>query len=106
MGKTKKKLFPSEIRATRRQQRHSTCPPYTLVRCIVKTDTSDIQTVDSDCSKAIRQEMQEVMRKSQEARDERVEQRSCEIELRGAHLKLVHYNGKQVLLCIQYATCH
>ena len=62
-------------------------------------------SVYSDCSKAIRQEMQEV-RKTQEARDERVEKRSCEIELRGAHLKFDYYNGKQVLLCIQYATCH
>ena len=75
---------------------HSTCPPYTLVRCTVKTDTTDIQAVDSDCSKAIRKEMQEV-RKTQE-RDERVEKRSYEIELRGAHLKLDYYNGKQVLL--------
>lgn len=44
--------------------------------------------------------------KTQEARDERVQKRSCEIELRGAHLKLDYYNGKQVLLCIQYTTCH
>ena len=48
--------------------------------------------------------MEEVY-KPQEARDERVEKRSCEIELRGAHLKLDYYNGKQVLLYIQYATC-
>ena len=91
-----KKSVPTEIRATRRQRRHITCPPYTLVRCTVKTDTTDIQAVDSDCSKAIRKEMQEV-RKTQE-RDERVEKRSYEIELRGAHLKLDYYNGKQVLL--------
>ena len=54
---------------------------------------------------AIRQEMQEVC-KTQDARDERVEKRSCEIELRGPHLKLDYYNGKQVLLYIQYDTCH
>jgi hypothetical protein len=28
------------------------------------------------------------------------------IELRGAHLKLDDLNGKQVLLYIQYSTCH
>ena len=32
-----------------------------------------------------------------EARDEGVEKHSCQIELSGAHLKLVYYNGKQVL---------
>ena len=105
MEKNEKKTpFPSEIRTTRRPERHSTCPQYTLVRCTVKTDTRDIQTVDSDCSKVIHQEIQEV-RKTQEARDERVPKRSCEIELRGTHLKLDYYNVKQVLLCIQYATC-
>ena len=31
------------------------------------------------------------------ARDEGVEKHSCQIELRGIHLKLVYYNGKQVL---------
>ncbi len=83
----------------------STCPPYTLVRYTVETDTTDIQEVDSDCSKVIRQEIQKVC-KTQEALDERVEKRSCEIELRGTHLKLDYYNGKQGLLCIQYVTCH
>ena len=34
---------------------------------------------------------------SKEAHDEGVEKHSCQIELRGAHLKLVYYNGKQVL---------
>ena len=66
---------------------------------------TDIQVVDSDYSKEIHQEMQEVC-KTQEGHDERVEKRSCEIELRGAHLKLDYYNGEQLLLCIQYATCH
>ena len=31
------------------------------------------------------------------ARDEGVEKHSCQIELKGIHLKLVYYNGKQVL---------
>ncbi len=44
--------------------------------------------------------------KTQEGRDERVEKRSFEIDLRGVHLKLDYYNGKQVLLYIQYAACH
>ena len=35
--------------------------------------------------------------KTKEVRDEGVEKHSCQIELRGAHLKLVYYNGKQVL---------
>ena len=30
-------------------------------------------------------------------RNEGVEKHSCQIKLRGAHLKLVYYNGKQVL---------
>ncbi len=44
--KRKTNLFPSEIRTTRRQWKNSTCPPYTLVRYTVKTDTTDIQWVD------------------------------------------------------------
>ncbi len=104
-GRRKKKHFPSEIRATRRQWRHSTCPLYTLVTCTVKTDTTDIHVVDSECLKTIHQGIQ-VVRKTQESRHERLEKRSCKIELRGAHLKLDYYNGKQVLLCIQCATCH
>ncbi len=54
-------------RLTSVKRRYSTWPPYTLVRYTVKTDTTDIQSVDSD----------------------RVEKRSCEIEL-----------------SIQYGTCH
>ena len=104
-GKWKTKHFPSEIRATRSPRRHSTWPPYTLVRYTVKTDTTDIHAVVSEWLKAIHQGMQ-VVCKTQEARHERLEKRSCEIELRGAHLKLVYYNCKQVLLCVQYATCH
>ena len=34
--------------------------------------------------------------KTKEARDQGVEKHSCQIELRGAHLNLVYYNGKQV----------
>ena len=71
----------------------------------VKTNTTDIQTVDSDYSKTIHQEMEED-HKTKETRDQGVEKHSCQIELRGAHLKLVYCNGKQLLLCIQYATCH
>ena len=71
---------------------------------IVKTDTTGIRTVDSDYLKEIHQEMEEE-HKTKEALDERVEKHSCQIELRGAHLRLVYYNGIQVL-CIQHATCH
>ena len=67
-----------------------------LVGCTVKTNTTDIQTVDSDYSKTIHQEMEED-HKTKEARDQGVEKHSCQIELRGAHLNLVYYNGKQVL---------
>ncbi len=35
--------------------------------------------------------------KTKETRDQGVEKHSCQIELRGAHLNLVYYNGKQVL---------
>ena len=41
------------------------------------------------------QEMEED-HKTKEARDEGVEKHSCQIELRGAHLKVVYYNGKQI----------
>ena len=64
--------------------------------CTVKTNTTDIQTVDSDYSKTIHQEMEED-HKTKEARDQGAEKHSCQIELRGAHLNLVYYNGKQVL---------
>ena len=61
-----------------------------------KINTTEIQTVDSNYSKTIHQEMEED-HKTKEARDEGVEKHSCQIELRGIHLKLVYYNGKQVL---------
>ena len=64
--------------------------------CTVKTNTTDIQTVDSDYSKTIHQEMEED-HKTKETLDQGVEKHSCQIELRGAHLNLVYYNGKQVL---------
>ena len=51
--------------------------------------STDIQTVDSDYSKTIHREMEED-HKTKEARDEGVEKHSCQIELRGAHLNLVH----------------
>jgi hypothetical protein len=35
--------------------------------------------------------------KTKTERDEGVEKHSCQIELRGVHVNLVHYNGKQVL---------
>ena len=64
--------------------------------CTVKTNTTDIQTVDPDYSKTIHQEMEED-HKTKEPRDQGVEKHSCQIELRGAHVKLVYYNNKQVL---------
>ena len=73
---------------------YAICTP--LVGCTVKTNTTDIQTVDSDYSKTIHREMEED-HKTKEARDEGVEKHSCQIEWRGIHLKFVYYNGKQVL---------
>ncbi len=70
--------------------------PTPLVGCTVKTNTIDIQTVESVYSKTIHQEMEED-HKTEAARDEGVEKHSCQIELRRAHVKLVYYNGKQVL---------
>ena len=70
------------------------CTP--LVGCRVKTNTTDIQSVDSDYSKTFHQEMEED-HKTKETHDEGVEKHSCQIELRGAHFKFVYYNGKQVL---------
>ena len=67
-----------------------------LVGCTVKTNTTDKQTVDSDYSKTIHQEVEED-HKTKETRDQGVEKHSCQIELRGTHLNLVYYNGKQVL---------
>jgi hypothetical protein len=60
-----------------------------LVGCTVKTNTTDIQTVDSVYSKTIHQEMEED-HKTKTARDEGVEKHSCQIELRGVHVKLVY----------------
>ena len=60
-----------------------------LVGCTVKTNTTDIQTVDSVYSKTIHQEMEED-HKTKTARDEGVEKHSCPIELRGVHVKLVY----------------
>ena len=64
--------------------------------CTVKTNTTDIQTVDSVYSKTIHQDMEED-HNTKAARDAGVEKHSCQIELRGAHVKLVYYNNKQVL---------
>ena len=60
-----------------------------LVRYTVKTNTTDIQTVDSVYSKTIHQEMEED-HKTKTARDEGVEKHSCQIELRGVHVQLVY----------------
>ncbi len=60
-----------------------------VVGCTVKTNTTDIQTVDSVYSKTIHQEMEED-HKTKAARDEGVEKHSCQIELRGVHVKLVY----------------
>ena len=67
-----------------------------LVGCTVKTSTTYIQTVDSVYSKTIYQDMEDD-HNTKGARDEGFEKHSCQIELRGIHLKLVYYNGKQVL---------
>jgi hypothetical protein len=67
-----------------------------LVGCTVKKNTTDIQTVDSVYSKTIHQDMEED-HNTKTARDAGVEKHSCQIELRGAHVKLVYYNNKQVL---------
>ena len=66
-----------------------------LVGYTVKTNTTDIQTVDSVYSKTIYQEMEED-HNTKAALDEGVEKHSCQIELRGAHVKLVYYNNKPV----------
>ena len=67
-----------------------------LVGSTVKTNTTDIQTVDSVYSKTIYQEMEED-HNTKTALDEGVEKHSCQIELRGAHVTLVYYNNKPVL---------
>jgi hypothetical protein len=64
-----------------------------LVGCTVKTN---IQTVDSVYSKTIHQDMEED-HNTKAARDAGVEKHSCQIELRGAHVKLVYYNNKRAL---------
>ncbi len=56
-----------------------------LVEYTVKTNTTDLQTVDSDYSNPIHQEIPEEC-ETKVARDERVEKHVCEIELRGEHL--------------------
>jgi hypothetical protein len=98
-------FYSSEIRATQKQWRYSTCLPYTTGGMHSQNKHDRHTDIDSDYSKTIHEEMQEED-KTKEVRDERVEKHSCQIELRGAHLKLVYYNGKQVLLWIQHATCH
>jgi catalase (peroxidase I) len=62
----------------------------------VKTNTTDIQTVDSVYSKIINQEMEED-HNTKAASDEGVERHTCQIEWRGAHVKLVYYNNNPVL---------
>ena len=54
-------------------------------------------------TQTIYQEMEED-HNTKAALDEGVEKHSCQIELRGIHLKLVYYNGKFV--CIHHGTCH
>ena len=98
-----KNFFPLKIRATRRQWRHI---PTVRLSEIHSQNIHDRHTVSRfSLFEVIRQQIQEVS-KTQEEHDERVEKRSCEIELRGSHLKLDYYNGKQVLLFIQYVTCY
>ena len=72
-----------------------------------KQTQKDIQTVDSDYSKTIHQEMEED-HKTKEAHDEGVEKHSCQTELRETHLNLVYYNGKQVLCAyiMVHVTCY
>ncbi len=69
------KCFSSEIRVTRRQRRHSKRLQYTTGGIHSQTNTTDIQTVDSDCSKRIHQDIPEESKtkSTREWRDERVE---------------------------------
>ncbi len=60
-----------------------------------QTYRQSIQTT-RNTSKTIHQEMAED-HKTKGSHDQGVEKHSCQIELRGAHLNLVYYNGKQVL---------
>ncbi len=64
-----------------------------LVGCTVKTN---IQTVDSVYSKTIHQDMEE-NHNTKEAHDAGVEKHSCQIELRGVHVKFDYYNNKRAL---------
>ncbi len=100
-------FFPSEIRVTRRQWRPSTYLPYTTggIHSQNKHDRhtdSRFGQLEDNSPKDVRGT------KTKGTHHERVEKpwHSCQIELRGAHLKLVYYNGKQVLVCIQHTTCH
>ncbi len=54
--------------------------------------------------KVIHQKIQEEC-KTKDTRDERTEKLVREISLRGPHLKVVYYNGKQVLLWIHHPSC-
>ena len=99
-----KKVTKREIRATRRQWRHSTCLPYT--GGMQSQNRHDRHTMTVSRFRLLEVNSPRDEHKTKEARDERIEKRSCEIELRGEHLKPVYYNGKQVLLCIKQATCH
>jgi hypothetical protein len=56
-----------------------------LMGYTVKTNTTYVQTVDSDWSKSIHQEVSQES-KTKSSHDERVEKREYEIELRGACL--------------------
>ena len=93
---SKKNPFSSENRATRRQRRHSICLPYTAGGMHSKkkhdrhTD-SRFSLLEDNSPRDGRDHNTKV------ARDEGVEKHSCQIELRGAHVKLVYYNNKPVL---------
>ena len=94
--KMKKPLFFSENRATRRQRRHSICLPYTAGG--MHSQNKHDRHTDSPFShsKTIHQDMEED-HNTKEGRDTGVEKHSCQIELRGTHVKFVYYNNKQVL---------
>ncbi len=85
----KKTLF-SQNMATRRQRRHSIGLPYT-------TGGMHSQNKHDRHTDSRLRLLEDNSSKTKEARDQGVEKHSCQIKLRGAHLKLVYYNGKQVL---------
>ena len=92
----KKNIFFSENRATRRQRRHSICLPYTAggMHSQNKHDRhtdSRFSLLEDNSPRDGRDH------NTKAARDEGVEKHSCQIELRGAHVKLVYYNNKPVL---------